>query len=364
MNEVVSGLAGATTAADKIDKATRDVLFGINDSIDRSIKGVTPPLETANQIADQANQIVESLPTNHRSYVVRYIPRVLPPAAQDSFQVRIRGVNLHRADPKLIVADESVRRSQSSALEAEFTVSMEKFEPDQHRMKIETLNLTYLSDPDGFFKRMFGGKETVHRQINIVHLPVEVAQFHLVAHRQYEHRETDSYRNSMGQFEGRKQRVYKVAKPPQDWKWDLTKPPEAFKTVQGQGVAGRCEGVEWNNSTEEGLRYRARVEERGSVLDRRPGYVNCTIEGPVYRTVPVKEAYPVKADSAEYHVLTWTKDVQIDLPPHTKEVSLTFGVFDQRTRVINNSGSDKFFTVQRSPDSVLVAPIIPKDLML
>lgn len=349
-------------AAEKIDSATRDALIGINDSIDRVDRGVTDTLEAASEISDQANQVVESLPTNHRSYVIRYIPRVIPPTAADSFQVRIRGVNLQRANPRLIVEGQEVRRAQPSNLEAEYTVPMDAFEPDRRLMKIETVSLTYLSDPDGFFQRLFGGKELLEREINLVHLPVEVARVRVAVQREYERRENDLYSNPLGQFEGRNQRVYKVARPPQGWRWDLSQPHSVFVTSQGTGVQGTCEGVEWNNSTEEGLRYRARVEERGT-FDQNPGYVNCTIAGPIYRMVTINESYNVQADDSDQWVLTWTEDLRIPLPEHSENVTLTFETFDQRTRIIENTGSDKYFKVQRSEDSVLVVPTVPRDMI-
>lgn len=344
-------------AFSELDKASRENFARAHQLVVAANFGAANRLETVQQITENANQIIESIPLGGRqTYVLRFSPRIQPPQAKESFAIRIRGVNLDKGDLNLHLSNGIAKRDQPGPLEAQFTIPSTEMLRDQNKIQVHSFKLTYSTPSDLWFSRIFGKRDDVTREIPIVSLPENMASYEVVVTRKFEKRVEKAFTRDLGQFKAKNSRQNKVASPDNGWKWDLSKPLEM---QQGQGEAGRCEGVDMNQSSENGISFIAHLDEikNWSYPTGAPGYVNCALAGTVYRMEPVTETTPSQSG-----VLSWIADKQIALPPGTDALTLKVKTFDGRERVFTGTGSDQFFDIRREPLVLVVTPKVPEDI--
>lgn len=351
-------------AFSELNRESREVFSRADNLLSKAMEGSADRLETIQQITENANQIVESIPlSGGRSYLLRYQPRIQPPNAEDQFTIRVRGVNLGKANPELQLSEGTAERVQPSELEAQFLVPVSESPVDQKTLRVNLFEVTYTTESDSFWGRLWGDQEVITRSIPMVALPEDVAELELEVTRQYERREEDTFETYLGQFKARNARVYKTAKPKHGWQWDLSKGEGAFTYIQGEGKKGTCGGVDMHRSNPDGMSFQAHLDERG-VYPTYPGYVNCTLVGPIFRNVPVTENVVIDLEELGAGVLHWTEDISIPLPPDTVEVRLSAQTFDHRRVAITNTGSDRFFSVSKEGERLVIAPQVPEDIHL
>lgn len=349
-----------------LDPATRENFGRARTLVNEANEGTRNRLETAEQLTDNANRIVERLPgPGRRAYILRSTPRIVPPQNSSTLAVSMRGVNLDQAEPVLHLPDGLVEWALTEPQEAQFIIPVNAIPSDPSRLRVHTLDVTYTTPAEGFFARILGRREAVSRHLALVTLPSSVATFELSGTRTYDRRIEMQFTAEPVQFRGSRERVYKVASPPSGsqngkvvWRWDLSK---AFRLVQSRGVQGRCEGIDMNRSSENGITMFARLEREGRSRRRRnggPGWVDCTLIGTIYRieqaTVPIDK---------QTVTLTWTKDESVPLPARTDAAELIATTFDGRTRRFAASATDKFFEVRREPNRFLIVPKVPEDVL-
>lgn len=344
-------------AISELDKASRENFARANQLVAAANSGAANRLETLQQITENANQIIESIPLGGRqTYVLRFSPRIQPPQAKESFAVRIRGVNLDKGDPNLHLSNGIAKREQPGPLEAQFTIPSTEMRHDLEKIQVHSFKLTYSTPSDSWFSRLFGKRVDVTRELPIVSLPENMGTYEIVATRKFDRRVEKSFTRDLGQFKAKNNRQYKVASPDDGWKWDLSKP---LVKRQGSGEAGSCEGVDMNQSSENGISFFAHLDEIKNW--RYPvgadGYVNCALAGTVYRMEQATETTPSKSG-----VLLWTADKEISLPPNTDALTLKVKTFDGRERVFTGTGSDQFFDVRREQQALVVTPKVPEDI--
>lgn len=345
-------------AFSQLDKASRENFARAHQLVSSANTAAANRLETAQQIVENANQIIESIPLGGKeTYVLRYSPRIQPPQTKESFFLRIRGVNLDKGDPKLHLTNGFAKRDQPGPLEAQFTIPSSEVPRDTKRIEVRSFKLTFSTPSTSWFARLFGKREEVTREIAVVALPINLATYDGVAVRNFSKRLEKPFTRDLGQFKAKNSRQYKVATPDNGWKWDLSKP---LVKSQGQGESGRCEGVDMNNSSENGVSFFAHLDEiRNSRYPLgAPGYVSCALSGTVYRMEAATETVPLPSG-----VLSWVSDTPIPLPSNTDTLTLNVQTFDGRKRVINGTGTDQFFDVRREPRQLVVTPRVPEDLI-
>lgn len=344
-------------AFSELDKASRENFARAHQLVAAANSGAANRLETVQQITENANQIIESVPLGGRqTYVLRFSPRIQPPQAKESFAVRIRGVNLDKGNPNLHLSNGIAKRDQPGPLEAQFTIPSTEMQRDPYKIQVHSFKLTYSTPSDSWFLSLFGKRNDVTREIPIVSLPENMASYEVVATRKFEKRVEKAFTRDLGQFKAKNSRQYKVASPDNGWKWDLSKP---LVKQQGSGEAGRCEGVDMNQSSENGISFFAHLDEikNSTYPFGAPGYVNCALAGTVYRMEPVTETTP-----SQNGTLSWIADKQITLPPNVDSLTLKVKTFDGRERVFTGTGSDQFFDVRREPQALVVTPKVPEDI--
>lgn len=369
-------------AFEKIDKTSRENFKQAELLIKQVNTGVLNAMEGAQQITDLSAQTLEGLKIGGgETFVRRFLPRVVPPNAQETFRLRIIGVNLDKGEPQLRLSQGNAERKTLGPTEVEFTIPISEVAPHKTHLQIKTFPLVYHSDDSSWFFRFLGlsSPKEVTRDISLVVLPSQLATYDAVAYRRFDRRDTRVDSVNLGQAQGRNGRISKVAFPPDGWKWDLgtnnanghngldecknqvQRNELRFCLTQEGGEAGRCDGIDNNQISEHGVTVIYHFNEIRDI--RRPGgsdgRVTCLFTGRMYKVVPRVET----DQQLPSGILNWTQDVPIPLPSDTYNARVTLTTFDGRKRVIDSIGVDNFFAISKNDNSLTITPSIPKDVL-
>jgi hypothetical protein len=306
------------------------------------------------------NQAVADIPTSGKpTYILDYTPRVIFPTATGEINVKIYGVNIDKGSPTLEFGETSIQPLGAIAKEARFKVPLTLLEPNPHKVVVQTLPLQYKTAYGSIWRRIFG-RQTTFRALSIVILPTNVATITLNYKSPVEHREEKAFTQDVGVFSGRNRSVYRTAQPPEGWKWNLEKP---FSVRGGGGEAARVQGVEIGQSNPYGVVVRARCDQIRKVSGFPPrvriadGHIRGYLTGTVYRSVKSDEDGPQQTRD-----ISWIKDEKILIPSNITSFTLYVNIFDGKVRVFSTSGDDKFFSVTKVSDGIIIHPKIPSDM--
>ena len=337
-----------------LEKETRESFERAHQLASRVDVTLEKRLETAQQTVENSNQIVESIPlTGHKTYVLRYIPRIQPPTEPQAFRLRIRGVNLDRGNLQVTLPTGTILNgANSSALETEFMIPASALRSDKSKVMINALKLSYSTAADSLLWRILGSKDTATRELNIATLPEVYASYKFTSTLARLKKDSEPYKWEE-QFSGKNENLERVAKPGDGWYWELENPKPVM--TQHGGESGTCEAIKFDKSTKNGLVIQVRVDQ---VRRFDNGWVNCRVEGTRYKTTEEKIRGPAKEGS-----LSWLKDESIPLEKDTDNFELEVATFDNRTINLTGSATDKFFDVKRDPNRVRITPKIPDDLL-
>lgn len=342
------------TAFKEIEEANQALFSRAHGLVFEINTGVGDNLEKAQQITENANLIAESI--GNASYVIRYLPRIVPPQAEETFTLRIRGVNLDRANPVLKLSSTNAKRDLPGPLEAQFTIPISEIPRDASKILLKTFPLHFTTSSDSWLLNILGKRNQEAREITVVSLPEIMAKYEISGERTFSDKEVKPFTRDLGQFKAKNNRQYKIAKPDSGWKWDLSKPLIKY---QGKGESGRCEGVDDNKTSENGVSFFAHLDEINKLGHaKKPGYVNCKLSGTLYRIVSKTEDFPKQSGS-----LSWIKDKAIALPVDMSSFDLKIITFDGRERLFKNPGADRFFDVKKNKSTLVITPKVPTDLL-
>lgn len=345
-------------AFSELDKASRDNIARAHQLVSAANSGTADRLETIQQVTENANQIVESIPLGGKqTYVLRFSPRIKPPQAKESFTLRIRGVNLDKGNPNLHLGNGLAKRDLTGPLEAQFTIPANNVPSEDSKLLVHSFKLDYTTPSESWLGRLFGWRDDVSRELPVVALPRVLGSYQLTGTIKVEKRIEEPFVRDLGQFKAKNSRQYRVAHPKDGWRWDLTKP---FSIQQGHGEAGRCEGVDMNGSSENGVNFYAHLDKIQNIKYPKgtDGYVNCALAGIIYRIEVSTDALQEQKGD-----LTWISDVQISTPANLDAVALKVNTFDGRERIISGTGTDIFFDVRKEPTSLVITPKVPQDII-
>lgn len=355
---VNSGLLSKTFG--ELDKASQENFGRTNKLIADFNDPLKDRLATAQQMVNVTNQIAQSLPIpgGKQVYVSEYKPRVAPPNERTSFIVRLTGVNLDKGDLQMKLGGRALERTLTGPLEASFTIPVNTLPVDRSKLAVLRLDLSYSTPKEGLWAWLTSGRETVNRQLSIGVLPTSIGTFKLTGDAEATVRESEPYTGHTITFKGRDTEKKAGAVPkPGGWLWDLSKP---FNVEQLRGEAASCQGPFLNEASPHavpiGAKLKAIVDSRYP-LQRKSAWQECRLTGTVYRDVIKTGPIPGQEGS-----VSWTDDVALKLPTNLKAWTITVRTFDGRSRTFNTTGADKFFSVSKSADAIILNPIVPSDI--
>lgn len=343
-------------AFSSLQQSQREIFLKTNSLVTKTNDSIKDRLDTAQSITESAANIIESLPLvgKDRTFATRYGPRITP--GGEEVILTVRGVNFDEANPQLTFDGKASKRTSLTQNEVQFEAPKEFGQNKSDKMVRSNLKFTYTIPAAAWYSRWLGGKNVVEREFSVIVLPEKFAAYSYTAKSKISEMEYKPHTADLGQFKGRNTRIYRVANPPGGYKWDLSKPISAS---QGHGEAGRCEGFDTNNNSENGLSYFARVDEIRDAsslwgINRRDGYVSCSVSGTVYRSVEREVEHQPQTG-----ILEWGSTVPIKKPVGTISQVLTVKLFNGSTDVLVGDGRGQFFEVTDARDVLLLAPTPP-----
>lgn len=353
------------TAFNRLDTSTQNMFRSADSLVQKTMDRVENSLITAQNITNDFNQIAESLIIGKgRSFISRYSSPVLSPFITQDKIIEITGVNLDKSDLKVKINDEFVKVPIVGPTKANLTIPFEmikKARINGSNIVIEVKHLTKDGNKFLFFPRY----KEVNRELIFRNLPEQFATYELTGIRKFKKEESQNYRSDIGRFEGKNKEIMKIAKPLDGWRWDLrngVSSRDNFTVIStGKGEAARCQNVVWNESSENGLSVKARVDQIRKVQNLveiiwKNGYCNCGVEGPIYRMVDASENIPNISGG-----LTWS-DKHISIPNDVVSWVLKLKLFTGEERIITNSNASKLFEIIKSNNNIVIRPLEPKDL--
>lgn len=341
-------------AFDKIDKQKQDVLRGVDANVDKLISQKNITIDSADAITAEWSQIISATYiASDRPYIMNYTPRVLVPEGEPTIRLRLMGPNIGRADARIKTQPfEHIIPTTPVDQAAVFNIKREKIDFPESESMIKRLNVTYKIP-----KFMVFNDKAVN-DVELWLLPVRMGHYKISTKVQNSNRETADRIVNLGQFHGRNSRIPRAVLVPDTslgWRLDLTRRSE-IRLIQGGADRGRCEGIEDQSVTENGLTMFARVDNRDRPLNRRDAWTDCSISLPLYRITTAE----VDGAGAEGD-LSWTKDVSINLPRGLISMNIQLELFDKRSRVFTGTGSDKYVDIRKEGDQLIFRPIPPRD---
>ncbi len=352
--QVNSDLLGK--AFSELDQASQGLFDKANALVDSANADAAARLEQGRQVVEAADQVVNSLPTKGYTYVLRYSPQIVPPSPSKSVTVTLRGVNFDESEPELLVDGNSGKLISQTQQELRFELPATSFKTNPDHISLTEGTVKLKSKSSSWFRWLIGRKDVKERPISFVTLPTNLGKVRGSFRYKITERETKAFVRALGQFRGKDTRIYKVATPDSGWLWDVSAP---MSVVQGHGEAARCEGIDSNAVSPNGVTVFAHADKirNGRYPLGADGYVDCSLSGTLYRDVEkeVNEQFaPLDLD--------WLVDQRLTLKPNSTEVILTVDTFDKRTRQFGGTGYDKFFEVNKVSGSLIISPRIPSDL--
>ena len=343
----------------ELDKTSQENFGRANKLIADFNDPLKDRLATAQQMANVANQIANTLPIpgGKQVYVSEYKPRIAPPNERTAFMVRLTGVNLDKGDPQLKLGGKALERTLTGPLEASFTIPVNALPGDRSKFAVLRLDLTYSTPKEGVWAWLTGARETVNRQLSLGVLPSSIGTYKLNGGAEATVRESEAYTGPIITFRGKKTRKQAAATPkPNGWLWDLTQP---LRVEQLRGEAASCEGPFLNGASPNAVPIGAKLKE---IRDRRypagaDAWQQCRLIGTVYRDVTKTGPIPNQEGS-----VSWTDDVALALPSNLKTWTITVKTLDGRSRSFNTTGTDKFFSISKSADAIILSPRVPSDI--
>jgi vacuolar-type H+-ATPase subunit H len=353
-----------TAAGTLVDKANSDFLASqkqvfdnAQQVLDQAQGDAQKDLKAAQQVTDQVNNLVVNLPFGSKeTFVTRYSPHIKPAQETDAVTLVVNGVNLDKGDPQLALNSVNANRNLIGPLEVQFIVPIASLNGDPDKLAVVPLTLSYSVAKNGFWNRLGHQQQSVQRQLPIVTLPTNIGHYIYSVTTTVQQRQVQQFTSQEQRFSGKNTTQPNFAVPPGGWKWDWSQGLGAFRQTQYDGQAGTCNGIDGNSSSDNGIRHTAHLDQVKSIQKIGDGWVNCSISGPIYRMVPVTTT-SVQSTGA----LTWTSDLNLQVPDGTTAIDFEIVTFDGRKRIMSGTDHDKFFDVFLGP-TLQVKPKQPDDL--
>jgi hypothetical protein len=353
------------TSGGLLDKAFKDLgnvqqefFKKIDADIDKLTVAKDTTLDDINGVTAQWAQIIGStLIGNGKPYVVSYSPRVVVPDGEDKIRLKILGPKFAEADVRLVLStSESISGVSPLAYESDFRLNRKELAFQDASSSFVDYSLDYKEDPDSWFNK---GKRK-KSDLTLWLLPKRLAHYKITTRVMVSTREIDTRTVNLGQFRGRNSRINRAVAVPDSalgWRIDLTRRSE-IRLIQGGADKGRCEGIEDNSVTENGLTMFAHVDDRDQFMNTRDAWTDCSISLPVYRIPPPREA----DGPGQEGDLGWTKDEPFSLPDNLRSIRIETAIFDKRAPIFTGAGADKYFDIRSEGGLIIFKPRPPREL--
>ena len=357
-------------AFDGIEITSQNLFARVSALIEQANAKGSNLIKTAEEISITAAQIGESLPlSKKRTYILDYGPKVINPAVTDSILITLKGVNLEKSNSIITLPDSSSTAAKViGPKEINFWLPITSVKTSGSKSKLHEVTVEHKTR-DGNFLGLFPKYERVKRTIILTTLPNEFASYTLSGTRSFKKEDRRIFKVDCGKFEGTNTEINQMARPPAGFKWDLRRGPTSrneFKVLTtGTGEKGRCQGIIWNGSGENGVIVNARVDVIQQVKVFPPkviwknGYIHCGLSGPIYRFID--STAPMRKQSGK---ILWNKDHSINFENDVSSFELRIKLPNGEEKIITNNFQHELFSAVKEGSKLIIRPKIPKEISL
>lgn len=337
-------------AFSKLDGKTRELFMKADALVDKVNSGVGDRLSQAQELGDTALTISTQIPTQQRTLITRYSPRVLVPQSSAPKVLTLYGANFAEAKPVLKVADGTeikplslTNQSVSYRLPASFGTV-----PDGAG-GIVPAQISYIRNASAIFKKR------VTKDLAFWALPATMGSYTIVPTVERANRVAHMVEIHTGELKGKDKNILKGINPPQGWLFDLARIDGEASLRGNGGEAGRCQLIAPQDRSENGVMVQVRVDHITKWNGKKPGWIRCIATMPVYKLEKVTQSLsPITG------AIAWSSDVRIAPPDGIRDWVISVNTMDGRNRQFTGSGFDALFQVTADKSGVLIKPTPPK----
>ncbi|MGK2231583.1 MAG: hypothetical protein ACI92O_000741 [Colwellia sp.] len=346
-----------------IDKANQDILNNFDALLKRADRAASDNINNIEAITTQINLANENFFLNSkRSYILKQTPLIVPPTNQELLTLRLNGINLDTSEAKLTFKGITYQARILGPTQLEFDLPVAQLEKT-NKLKSNLLTINHKTrDGSNFF--FFPKYKDVVRTLNLVTLPEALGTYTLNIQKNEASTTRKQCTQDGGMFSGKNTTKSKIIRPcdnDQGWAWDTSNRGDFSVVSTGRGEAGRCQGISWNNSSKDGIKINARLDERrrinGLNISYDGGYKHCGLRGPI--TKPITNS----VSEIRNGNLNWLNDINEIIPDNAISFSLTVKTFDGKIKVHTGSGTDKFLEINNSVNNLIISPVTPEDIL-
>jgi hypothetical protein len=341
-------------AFEKLSRQQQDFFDSINFVLASAASDVESAIQRADALLDRVDQMVSSLPlTDKRALITRVKNRLIYPGKKGDWLLNMKGRNLDKAELVVVTKNSlQIKGSGVTPSDVVFKIPLEQLEFLDNEMNLVDFTLNIATPHPFFLFAWFGVKQVVTKAIPVVILPKRMASYEFTQTYKSTVAETKVYSITPEQFKAKNENVRKVIPPEAGYIWAI-QDRNAFQVIQGTGEAGRCEGILWAESSPNGIVMVARLDQIRDWSRWGPGYVNCTLAGPITRDVTTE----VISDKIGGN-LNWTSDVLLPIESNLVDFTLTLKLFDGKIEIVTGNNFSKFVKVKKTPRSLVITPQI------
>lgn len=342
----------------ELNDSQRKFFSDINASADKLVLGVELQAEAATKIAELINQTLADARIFDGSLgFFRYAPRIVYPGAKEDITFTVRGINFDKADPQLILHDNTTARRISLARqEAVFVIPRDVFTFSPDVPNYANFKLSYLNPTGGLFGGLVdlirGRKNRTSTDVAILQLPQQLATYKL--HYKIRNIIRDEWNGQREFHWSGRDESRTITQGPHENGWRMV----IASVRQGStwGEAGK--GCHLTSNNEHGFAVEIRVGRISTLTNPNgPGYQHCIWHWQEYIERQLVVDQPAVSGS-----IGWLNDIPLQLPANRESFLLyvkTWGGFE---RVTAGALTDRFYRVTEAGQTVVIHPQIPSDL--
>ncbi|WP_426291532.1 hypothetical protein [Sphingomonas sp. TWP1-3-1] len=335
-----------------LDDTTKTIFSKTDTLIDKIDAKTGDRLAQAQELGDTGVLISTSIiPTQQRTLITRYSPRVFAPQTGTPRVVTIYGANIAEAKP-LITLPDGVKISPVSLTSqaASFIIPASFLSNPINASTVVTAQLGYTRNASAIFKKR------VQKSLAFWTLPPVMGSYTAVATVERPNRVTDMAVIHTGELSGKDKNILKGINPPSGWLFDLPRVDSSATLVGNGGEAGRCQIIAPQDRSESGVMVQVHVDHtRDWKGSKKSGWIRCIATMPIYKVDQIRQALPPTTGE-----IAWSSDLHITPPEGIRSWAVSIKTMDGRTRQFTGSGLDQLFQLTADTSGVLIKPLPPK----
>lgn len=343
---------------DRLNDSQRKFFGDAEVAAEKIKRGGEEAVEGATKITELANQTVADLKIfDGKPGVFRYSPRITYPGETQNLNFVVRGINFDRGNPELLLPDGKIaERTSLLKQEVVFTVPISVFKYKNNKTSTAKFKFLYSNLSRNWLANLInrarGESDRAYTDLAIMQLPKTLGNYNLKT--KVKQIKRDIWKGSREfHHSGRdSSRTFTQNPHANGWRIDIS----SIKRGKTWGEKGK--ECSLNSKNEHGFSIKIRTGTIRKLNNPNgAGYQHC-----IWNWQEYKDEIIIKDAPIHNGTISWNKDVLINLPDNKSSYDLTVNSFDGKEKRFVRSGLHTFYQVTEAGNSIVIEPIVPKDL--